>query len=184
MFLEYIFSVFLASGLRHLFSTFNLPFLTLPFNIVMVLIFITIMPAQDSIDLVAELNQNYSSPNLSVSMDWFGALEGSVISMGQVYALNSFISSLIIIFSVGLYSPLLLLTSLLGAAIGCLFPITFLHPNNFSLVNTGLLGYNSLLSMSSISNVFLPHSIFSFLAGLVNTFLTVLLQRLLSFSMV
>ena len=170
----------MGSSLHNILSKINLPFLTLPFNIVMVLIFTTLIPAQKEAIIVTSTIQSLEEPEL----DWINTLKGVIISMGQVYALNSIVPSIIICMAVGIYSPLLLLASLIGAAGGCLLPITYLPRSNHSLIYTGLLGYNSLLSMASMSCIFLPHSMFSFTIGIFNTVLTAVLQKLLTIAMV
>ena len=53
-------------------------------------------------------------------------LEGCVLSMGQVYAVQNIITSIILWAAVFLYNPLLALLSALGAIIGTFLPLAFL----------------------------------------------------------
>ena len=53
-------------------------------------------------------------------------LEGCVLSMGQVYAVQNIITSFIMWAAVFLYNPVLALLSALGAIIGTFLPLAFL----------------------------------------------------------
>ena len=82
-----------------------------------------------------------------------------------------------------LYSPLLFFMCTMGATIGCLLPLTFLPPEDYSQVYAGLWGYSPLLSMAILSCVIFPLSRTSVLAGTINTITTVFIQKLLSGAM-
>ena len=60
------------------------------------------------------------------SIDWMKVLEGCVLSMGQVYAVQNIITSIIMWAAVFLYNPVLALLSALGAIIGTFLPLAFL----------------------------------------------------------
>ena len=49
---------------------------------------------------------------------WILVLKGVLLSMGQVYAVDSILSSLLIYLAVLLYSPLLFMSCLVGSLIG------------------------------------------------------------------
>ena len=100
--------------------------------------------------------------------------------MGQVYAVHCLASSCLINLAVLLYSPLLFIMCTMGAIIGCLLPLTFLPPEDYNQVYTGLWGYSPLLSMAILSCVIFPLSTTSVLAGTVNTITTVFIQKALA----
>ena len=108
---------------------------------------------------------------------------GILLSMGQVYAVNNLLSSLIITLAVALYSPILALMSLLGATLGSVVPLIFINVSSLSQVYTGLWGYSSILSMAGVSCAILPFSKVSFVAGFVNVVTTVFIQKLLGETM-
>jgi len=167
-------SIFITSALNNLLNTFSLPFMTLPFNIVAICTFITLLPAQDS--TTQTIPQNTTNETIS----WVGVGHGILVSMGQVYAVHCLASSCLINLAVMLYSPLLFFMCTMGATIGCLLPLTFLPPEDYSQVYAGLWGYSPLLSMAILSCVIFPLSRTSVLAGTINTITTVFIQKTLS----
>ena len=104
--------------------------------------------------------------------------------MGQVYAVNNLLSSLLITLCVGLYSPFLVVMSLQGATLGSLLPLAFQSPEQFSQVYNGLWGYSSILSMACVSSVSIPFSKESIGAGYINILATVFIQKMLGDLMV
>merc|ERR1712106_48500 len=95
-------------------------------------------------------------------ISWVGVGRGILVSMSLAVALSS---------------PLLFLLSSLGAVIGCLLPLAFLPPEDYHQIYDGIWGYNALLAMAAASCVFFPFSPVSFVAGLVNTVVTVAIQQ-------
>jgi len=178
-------SVFIASALNNLLGTFSLPFMTLPFNIVAICTFITLMPDQDI--HIHSLPENITEPiiesNVTASISWLGVGQGILLSMGQVYAVNCLLSSCLINLAVALYSPLLFCMCTIGASIGCLLPLAFLPPGQYTQIYLGLWGYSPLLSMAAVSCVIRPMSGTSLVAGTVNTFTTVFIQKALAVKM-
>ena len=179
------FSVFIASALNNLLGKFSLPFMTLPFNIVAICTFITLMPDQDI--HIHSIPENITEPiiesNVTASISWVGVGQGILLSMGQVYAVNCLLSSCLINLAVALYSPLLFCMCTIGASIGCLLPLAFLPPGQYTQIYLGLWGYSPLLSMAAVSCVIRPMSGTSLVAGTVNTFTTVFIQKALAVKM-
>jgi len=168
---------FCAAGCNNFLDKFNLPFMTLPFNIISICTFLTLLPSQDDgLDSSSAGTLTSSSPAIS----WAGIGEGILLSMGQVYAVNNMLGSCLIMVAAGLYSPRLLCVAMIGAAIGCLVPLMFLPPALYHQIYQGLWGYNPLLSMAAASCVFTQWSWASLLAGSVNTVSTVFIQRALA----
>ena len=110
-------SVFISSALQNSLCQLNVPFMTLPFNFVAVICFLTWQTDRQS--EVVELSGNSS---LQVGR----LVEGAVLSLGQVYAIHGLAPSLVMWAAVSLYSPLLASLSALGASIGSLLPLLLL----------------------------------------------------------
>jgi len=179
-------SVFFASAFCNFLGKFNLPYLALPFNVVAVTVFLALQPPGWE-----EVVRNSLSSNSTVQLvqpvaagiSWSGLGRGVLVSMGQVWAVNSVQASAIINIAVLLSSPLLFFLSNFGAALGCLLSLSFLHPSEYPAIYDGLWGYNALLSMAAVSCVFFPLTPASLVAGTVNTAATVFIQRALAASL-
>ena len=148
--------------------------MTLPFNIVAICTFITILP-----DTTTTTTQPPTHNITEASISWPGVGHGILVSMGQVYAVHCLQSSCIINLAVLLYSPLLFCMCTLGATIGSILPLNFLSPQDYPQVYAGLWGYSPLLSMAAVSCVIYPLSGTSMLAGTINAITTVFIQKAL-----
>ena len=62
----------------------------------------------------------------SPDVDWLLVLRGCCLSMGQVYAVESIVTSIIMWTALILYNPVLALLSAVGAGLGTLLPLNFL----------------------------------------------------------
>merc|ERR1712058_187136 len=111
------------------------------------------------------------------SIEWIRVLEGCVLSMGQVYAVQNIITSIIMWAAVFLYNPVVALLSALGAVIGTFLPLAFLDPSSYDSVYTGLWGYSCILSMVAVSFACFPLSKKSIFAGFVNVLCTIFAQK-------
>jgi urea transporter len=78
-------------------------------------------------------------------------IEGTVLSMGQVYAIQGLATSIFMWIALALYSPLLAILSAVGAILGSFLPLTFLEPGSYESVYSGLWGYNCILSVAAVS---------------------------------
>ena len=140
-------------------------------------IFITFLPSSTAGPQIEDTIAHNSSNTSTII--WTDVGRGILLSMGQVYAVNNLLSSLLITLCVGLYSPLLVVISLQGATLGSLVPLAFQSPEQFSQVYNGLWGYSSILSMACVSSVSLPLSKESIGAGYINILATVFIQNML-----
>lgn len=176
-------SVFFASAFLNFLGKVNVPYMALPFNIIALCIFLTLKPAPEPISIVAR-TFNASDPYCGDGrISWCGVGRGILVSMGQVYACNSIVSSMLMNLGVLLSSPLLFTMNTIGATIGCLMAISILPEEDYYQIYDGVWGYNALLAMSSVACVFFPFSPVSFVAGLVNTLATVCIQAALRITM-
>ena len=112
----------------------NLPYLALPFNMIIVCTFLTIQPRNplgDDLDLpesdldLAEtttiLPSEVESPIAgNETVKWCQVWRGVLVSMSQVYGINDVASSIVMNIAVALASPLLFITCTIGAIIGSL----------------------------------------------------------------
>ena len=190
--------MFFASAFNNFLGKFNVPYMALPFNLIAVTVFLTLQPDEadqlqggeedwtgggpggdvaNSSSLLADVNTTVGE------VSWSGLGRGVLVSMGQVWAVNSVEASCLINIAVLLSSPLLFLLSNLGAALGCLISLSFLPASEYPQIYDGLWGYNALLSMAAVSCVFFPLSPASLVAGTVNTAATVFIQRALAASL-
>ena len=53
-----------------------------------------------------------------LDVDWYKVAEGCVLSAGEVYGVDTFAGSILILVGLAIYSPVLSVISLTGAAIG------------------------------------------------------------------
>ena len=58
-------------------------------------------------------------------VDWYRVAEGCVLSAGEVYGVDTFAGSVVILIGLSLYSPALSLASFLGGAIGTVSAVYF-----------------------------------------------------------
>ena len=147
--------------------------MTLPFNLVAVICFLTWQSGPHKEEAV-EVTSNST-------VEVTRLLEGAILSLGQVYAIPGLVPSLIMWAALTLYSPLLASLSALGALIGTCLPLLLLDRSDADLetVYTGLWGYSSILSLVCVSWSVFPFTPKSLFAGLVNTLATVATQKAL-----
>ena len=149
-------SVFVASAFNNFLSKFNVPYMALPFNLIITVIFLTLQPAamdhlvkRDTSDLVG--NNETISGNTTLmdhedtdlleadlEISWLRVGRGIVVSMGQVYAVNDVPASLVMHLAVLLSSPLLFVLSNTGAVIGSLLSLTFLPVSDYQQVSASI----------------------------------------------
>jgi len=165
-------SVFISSALLNSLGKLNVPFMTLPFNFIAIISFVNFQSDEYSLP-----DESFSPSNDSI--EWIRVLEGCVLSMGQVYAVQNLITSIIMWAAVFLYNPVVALLSALGAVIGTFLPLAFLDPSSYESVYTGLWGYSCILSMVAVSFACFPLSKKSIFVGFVNVLCTVFAQKAL-----
>ena len=149
-------SVFVASAFNNFLSKFNVPYMALPFNLIITVIFLTLQPVtmdhvvkRDTSSLEVEGNETISGNatlmdhshhvdadllEADLDISWCNVGRGIVVSMGQVYAVNDVPASLVMQLAVLLSSPLLFILSNTGAVIGSLLSLTFLPTSDYQQV--------------------------------------------------
>ena len=105
--------------------------MTLSFNFVAIISFLN---WQTDSSGVTDINDDYGH-NSTKTIYFLKVLEGSVLSMGQVFAIHGLVPSLLIWLAVTLYSPLLAILSAVGALMGSFLPLLILG----TLLSPGLL---------------------------------------------
>ena len=102
----------------------NIPYLALPFNLIAVCTFLTIQPHLPASQVSSE-NGGMIEETFNATVDanetdinWCQVGRGIAVSMGQVYAINDVAASSLMNLAVFLASPLLFLTSTIGAVVG------------------------------------------------------------------
>ena len=149
-------SVFVASAFNNFLSKFNVPYMALPFNLIITVIFLTLQPVsmdhlvkRDTSDLVEGNETVVGNSTLidhshheeadlleaDLQISWLGVGRGIIVSMGQVYAVNDVPASLVMQLAVLLSSPLLFIISNTGAVIGSLLSLTFLPTSDYQQVS-------------------------------------------------
>jgi len=189
-------SVFFASAFNKFLGQFNVPYLALPFNTIIVCLFLTLQPPDSAVPTCKPPVDNVTVTVMGTICDytpglesngtasWCGVVRGVAVSMGQVYAINHVVGSSLINLAVLLSSPLLFLMSTVGAIVGTLLGVAVLPLADLQEVYDGVWGYNSLLAMAAVSCVFFPLTPASLVAGAVNTVATVGAQAGLRANMV
>ncbi|CAG2055945.1 unnamed protein product [Timema podura] len=108
---------------------------------------------------------------------------GTVVSVGQVYAVNDVTASVLMYAAILIFSPLLAAMSYIGALLGTLTGLAILGRSGLALAYSGLLGYNSLLSTAAVAGFFYVISWRSVVAAILNALFTSLIQVALSSSL-
>ncbi|XP_068203424.1 LOW QUALITY PROTEIN: urea transporter 1-like [Palaemon carinicauda] len=171
MMMTTVFSVCVSIGLGVLLSKHNLPGYTLPFNISTSIIFICLRAkgyaeplqgadtaANDEINVTQGVNVtslddlHVESSNIQWDQVWLGTL----LTVGQVYAVESIACSILILIGLVLCSPMIAAASYLG---GLLATFTALAVSSapYTLVYAGVWGYNGFLSAACITFFMVPH---------------------------
>lgn len=177
------FSVFLARAFGNFLSKFKVPYMALPFNLIAVFVFLTLQPHTYFLHKTQTHDPRVRWGEEAEEFPVNSVLHGIAVSMGQVYAIHTLKPSIIINLAVILSSPLLFVMSTIGASVGTLVSLVFLDSSEYDQIYDGIWGYNGLLSMAAVSCVFFPFTPASFIAGLVNTVLSVFIQRALANNM-
>ena len=142
-----------SSALMNSLGRLDAPFMTIPFNIIIIVAFLNFQ----SEDYTPQ-SSGASSMASTTDIDWSRVIEGTVLSMGQVYAIQGLITSIFMWIALALYSPLLTILSAVGAVLGSFLPLTFLDPDSYDSVYSGLWGYNCILSVVAVAWACFPFS--------------------------
>ncbi|CAB3372545.1 Hypothetical predicted protein [Cloeon dipterum] len=161
-------TVILTNGLGSLLgsATPAVPCLSLPFNMVAVvatltLTFINELP-QGHGDEQSDVNftsvpSNHSDGEIATDdeIDYGLLLQGSLLGMGQITAINDLACSALVVLAMMLFSPLLALSAFSGSLIATLFA-SLLNASLLEYGYNGLMGYNAVLTASAIMFFLVP----------------------------
>ncbi|XP_057371023.1 urea transporter 2-like [Daphnia carinata] len=165
-----IMSALVTSGMANLCKGASLPPMTVPFNLIDLLLFICLpsalthlapaVTAQNAtmLQLNASTNEsvivlNGTIPDITrLGLDWIMVLRGSLVSMGQVYAAESIACSIIMYLGITMFSPMLSIALFGGSLLAsvCALGLT----ENYGAIYSGLWGYNSALTAGAIAVTF------------------------------
>ncbi|XP_042869206.1 urea transporter 1-like [Penaeus japonicus] len=165
------FSVCLLSALGAILAPTKLPPFTLPFNIAACIAFVCLrgrglvgVPPDEAL----------GTPDGDEGVLWDQVFVGWVMSVGQVYALESLVCSCLALAGLLLYSPVLVLFAMAGALVSSLTALA-VSSAPYTDVYAGVWGYNGFLSAGSLA-IFMVPSLRVFLLALVNAAFTTVLQ--------
>ena len=160
-------SVFICAALSNTIGKIKIPYMTLPFNFVALSTFLVLTQSPKNEENVEKI--------IHTEIDWSQVGRGISVSMAQVYAINNIPASILMNFGVFLTSPLLLIMSFFGAALGSLVGVLLLPLEDIQEVYDGIWGYSAILS-SCVICVFFAFNHVSFLLATVNILGTALIQ--------
>ncbi|XP_059468735.1 urea transporter 2-like [Neocloeon triangulifer] len=182
------FTVILTNGLGSLLGSASppVPCLSLPFNLTAVvatltLTFINELPGHEGHQGDRNLNEsaallNHTSVDIESydDIDYSLLLQGSLLGMGQVAAINDITCSALIIVGMLIFSPLLTLTAFLGSLFST-FVAAHLSSSLLEFAYNGLMGYNGVLTACAVMFFLVPCTT-SILINLVAVLATLLVQ--------
>jgi len=145
-------------------QTFGLPSLTFPFNIVCCVIMGVLVRTiknidqnpEDDISSVSNISTSCSFTETKIptsDVEWDRVVVGAVLSMGEVYAVDSLRGSIIMYIGVAVCSPLLAVVEFVGALIGSMVALV-VSPPPYDLVYSGVWGYCPLLTAGALGGFF------------------------------
>ncbi|XP_037782272.1 urea transporter 1-like [Penaeus monodon] len=168
------FSVCLFSALAAILAPTKLPPFTLPFNIATCVVFICLRGR----GLVgAPPDEAAGTPDGDGEVEWDQVFVGWVMSVGQVYALESLVCSCLTLAGLLLYSPVLVVFAMAGALVSTVTALA-VSSAPYADVYAGGWGYNGFLSAGSLV-IFMVPSPRIFLLAIVNASFTTFLHAAL-----
>ncbi|XP_044003139.1 urea transporter 2-like isoform X3 [Aphidius gifuensis] len=173
-------SVYLARS----FANGKYPCITWPFNILQIMILLILMeqandhPTNYLEKNTTELIQNKSTI-INNNPDWGLVFRGILTSASQVFAVDNVAVGSTIYLAILIYSPVTAAFSFTGAFIGTISALGLGVP--YDTIYSGLWGYNSLLTCSSLGGIFMvlnSQSIpLTFIAGVFTVFLQYIIYQ-------
>ncbi|XP_010003338.1 PREDICTED: urea transporter 2 [Chaetura pelagica] len=142
----------LTSTVGSVFCKWDLPVLTLPFNLALTLYLAASGPHNLFFPTTA-IQPETATPNIT----WADAeipmlLQSIPVGVGQIYGCDNPCTGGIFLIALFISSPLICLHAALGSAVGMLAALSLATP--FSTIYSGLWGYNSSLSCAAIGGMF------------------------------
>ncbi|KAM7023689.1 urea transporter 2-like [Acridotheres tristis] len=142
-----------TSALSTVFSKWDLPVLTLPFNLALTL-YLAASGPHNLFFPTTVINPATATPNIT----WADAeitmlLQSIPVGVGQVYGCDNPWTGGIFLIGLFISSPLICVHAVIGSAVGMLAGLSLATP--FNQIYLGLWGYNSSLSCAAIGGMFL-----------------------------
>ncbi|KAM3655224.1 urea transporter 2-like [Ammospiza maritima maritima] len=142
-----------TSALSAVFSKWDLPVLTLPFNLALTL-YLAASGPHNLFFPTTVIRPAMATPNIT----WADAeitmlLQSIPVGVGQVYGCDNPWTGGIFLIGLFISSPLICVHTVIGSAVGMLAGLSLATP--FSQIYSGLWGYNSSLSCAAIGGMFL-----------------------------
>uniref|UniRef100_A0A8C3NVH9 Urea transporter n=1 Tax=Cyanoderma ruficeps TaxID=181631 RepID=A0A8C3NVH9_9PASS len=137
-----------TSALSAVFSKWDLPVLTLPFNLALTL-YLAASGPHNLFFPTTVIHPATATPNIT----WSDLLQSIPVGVGQVYGCDNPWTGGIFLIGLFISSPLICVHALIGSAVGMLAGLSLATP--FNQIYLGLWGYNSCLSCAAIGGMFL-----------------------------
>ncbi|CAI9577235.1 unnamed protein product, partial [Staurois parvus] len=142
----------LSSALANIFSKWDLPVFTLPFNIAVCLHLAATGPYNEFFPTV-DFRPTGVVPNMSWSdVDIPQLLKAVPVGVGQVYGCDNPWSGGIMLVGLFISSPIICMHAAIGSAMGMLAGLSIAAP--FKTIYFGLWGYNSVLGCIAVGGMF------------------------------
>ncbi|KAK4288504.1 hypothetical protein Pmani_038463 [Petrolisthes manimaculis] len=175
------FSVVVFAGLGNLLGLHKIPAYTLPFNVATSITFLCMRAAGYALpapEAATASNDTSLLQGDEEEVEWDRVLMGTLLSVGQVWAVESVPCSVLILVGAFLCSPILTLACFLGGAIGT-FTSLVVSSAPYSAVYSGVWGYNGFLAGGAIAFFMIPTGRNLFLASVNAVFATFIMAALL-----
>ncbi|NXS21511.1 UT2 protein, partial [Mystacornis crossleyi] len=142
-----------TSALSAVFSKWDLPVLTLPFNLALTL-YLAASGPHNLFFPTAVIHPATATPNIT----WADAeitllLQSIPVGVGQVYGCDNPWTGGMFLIGLFISSPLICVHAVIGSAVGMMAGLSLATP--FNQIYSGLWGYNSSLSCAAIGGMFL-----------------------------
>lgn len=160
MILASVFSLCVSGGLGRILAVHHIPAYTLPFNVAASLTFVCLRASGYAAD-------DHSSPSIppptaasdvedqSLDVQWSQVWMGTLLSAGQVWAVESIAGSSLVLLGLWFCSPILTIVCYMGAVVAT-FTALMVSPAPYSSVYAGVWGYNGFLAAGAIAFFMVP----------------------------
>ncbi|XP_074114881.1 urea transporter 1 [Cotesia typhae] len=151
-FIAVIVSVYLTRSL----AREDFPCVTIPFNVIEVIIFAILINKDPSDTIAADNLLNTTKEEIytrnETNLNWGLVFRGTVVSASQVYGVDNVAASSIIYLALLIYSPVSAIFSVIGSLLGSLIALGLDEP--YKAIYSGLWGYNSFLTSAAFGGLF------------------------------
>jgi urea transporter len=174
-----VLSVIVFISMSKVLVPYKSPPLTSPFNLATHM-FLLSVATMHNIPMGSVGTPRLPNFNADVDQDLIGFEDffaGTIRGIGQVFLANNLVSGILILVGIGICSRHLLFAAFAGSLLGNGFAVLAGAPND--MVEQGLFGYNSSLTLSAIVLFYVP-SLGCIFLGILGVILTVVAQHALS----